>query len=111
MSSSSRVFAFIAYLIPLIGPLFVFAFRRNDEFAIYHARQSLRLFVVAVVAVLIWAGISYGLLFIPYLGSVVAAALSAVLLVILIAFLWAWIAGMLNALRAHEKPLPFVGSA
>jgi len=109
MNAASKTFAFIAYLIPLFGPLIVLLFRRNDEYAVFHARQSLRLLAVAILAPLIWAAISYVLLFIPFLGMITAAATFAVVILVFIAVIFAWISGMLNVLRSSQQAVPMFG--
>ena len=55
MSQSSRYLAFLSYLLSLPGALFVLLVRRDDLFAVYHARQSLRLAIIGIAAPLIWA--------------------------------------------------------
>ena len=55
MSMSSRISAFIAYLLLIVGWLFVMIFRRGDEFAVFHAKQSLRMTLIIAVIPLIWA--------------------------------------------------------
>ncbi len=109
ISAASKIFAFIAYLIPLIGPVIVLLFRRKDEYAVFHAKQSLRLLAVLIIAPLIWAGISYVLLFIPFIGMITAAATFAVVILVFIALIFAWISGMLNALRSSQQAVPIFG--
>ena len=53
MNTSNRFSAFIAYLLPVVGWLYVWLFRRKDSFAIYHLRQSIALVLLLLIALAI----------------------------------------------------------
>ena len=110
MSASSRVFAFLAYLLLIVGWLLVVIFRRRDAFAAFHARQALRMTIYLIVVPAIWAAAAYMIAFVPYLGPLTASASFTLVIIFLLAFLLAWIMGMINALRAKETPALFFGS-
>ena len=109
MSKPKRTLAFLAYLLSILGSLYVLLFQREDKLALYHAKQSLGLALVALGALLGWALGTWILSWIPLVGPLVAVALfSQVILVYL--FLGAlWIMGMVYALQVKMKPLPLVG--
>jgi uncharacterized membrane protein len=108
MSQSSRLSALLAYLIPVVGWLYIFLFRRDNAFAVFHLRQSIGLFLFLLAALLIWALVGGLLALIPYV-----AALSIALFTLVIAAYFygviAWIMGMIRALRNQSTPLPFFG--
>ncbi|RME63888.1 MAG: hypothetical protein D6790_04055, partial [Caldilineae bacterium] len=84
--------AIIAYLIPLIGPLFILLARRNDVLARYHARQSLGLLAVVIIAPLAWLVAAYAVAALPY-GGMIAAFLFTLVAAAWMAAIVAWIAG------------------
>jgi uncharacterized membrane protein len=94
VSGESKLFAFLAYLLGIIGFVLVFLVRRNDKYAMYHAKQSLMLFVAAVIISLV--GI------VPILGWF-AYVIGMIWLVIV------WVLALLRALSGVEKPVPLIG--
>jgi uncharacterized membrane protein len=98
----------LAYLIPVIGWLYVLFFQRKNELAVYHLRQAvgLLLFLVAVLAG--WAIIAWILAWIPFV-AVLSAALFTIVITAYLYGLAAWILGMSKALRGQLTPLPLFG--
>ncbi len=87
--------AIIAYL-TIIGLIIAFVLnneKRND-FATYHIRQSLGIFLTLFVS----GVISY----IPFIGWIISAV-TALLMIIL------WIIGIINAANGNKKPVPLLG--
>lgn len=109
MNKPKRTFAFLAYLLSILGWLYVLLFRRKDKLAVYHARQSLGLTILAVGGPLVWAGAAWVLSWIPLVGPVLAAALFSLIILTYIVLIVAWIVGMVYALQAKVKPVPVVG--
>ncbi len=110
MKTSSKLSAFLAYLLLIIGWLYVFLFRRDDEFALYHAKQSVMLVIMAIAAPLVWLVAGWVISLIPFVGFIIAVAVFSLVIMVEIALMIAWIVGMVNAWRAKAKPVPFVGS-
>jgi uncharacterized membrane protein len=106
---SSRYLACVAYLLNLPGALYVLLARRDDSFAVYHARQSLALALAAILMPLAWAVCAWGLAWVPLLGPVLGVALFALMLAAYCGLLAAWLAGMLYALQGRVKRLPVIG--
>ncbi len=92
----SKIFAFLAYLLGIIGFVIVLLAKKEDKFAMYHAKQSLVLCIAAVIVYI--AGV-----FIPIIGWFIILPLGYLLITIL------WIFGMVRALTGVEKPLPLIG--
>jgi uncharacterized membrane protein len=105
----SKYFALGAYVLSIIGALIVLLVRRNDRFAVFHAKQSIGLALAAVVLLLGWGVTAWVLTWIPYLGFTFAMALFALVIAGWLALAVCWIMGMRNALQAREQPLPFIG--
>jgi uncharacterized membrane protein len=105
----SKYFAFIAYLLSVIGAAFILLARRNDRFAVYHAKQSLGLFLVAIGVLLAWIVVGWTLAWIPYIGFIFAMALFALAIAAYIALIVCWFMGMHYALDGKIQPVPLVG--
>lgn len=109
MSKPRRTLAFLTYLLPVVGWLYVVLFRREDDLAVYHAKQSIVLTVAAVGAPAVWAVVAWITAWIPLVGSVIAAALFALVFLVYIVLAVSWVIGIVYALQAKMKPLPVVG--
>jgi uncharacterized membrane protein len=109
VNAPKRHFAVIAYLVPVLGWLYVLLFQKKDRFASYHAKQSMMLAVAAVAAPLIWAVAAWLLVWVPLLGSVIAAALFALVILAYLSLAALWVAGIVYAVQAKAKPLPVIG--
>jgi uncharacterized membrane protein len=110
VSQSSRYLAFISYLLSLPGALFVLLARRDDPFAVYHARQSLRLAIIGVAAPLVWAVVAWMLAWIPLAGGMLGVILFALVIATYVGVLISWIAGMIYSLKGQVRPLPVFGA-
>ena len=109
MSTSSRYFAFLSYLLSLPGALFVLLARRDDAFAVYHARQSLGIAIAAIGAPLAWAVVAWPLAWIPLVGPILGVTLFALVLATYVGLLIDWILGMVYALQGKARRTPLVG--
>ena len=109
MSNASRYLAFVAYLLSVPGALFVLLARRDDAFAVYHARQSLAIAIAAIVTPLAWAAIAWPCAWIPYVGAVIGLSLFALVIATYCGLALSWVVGMVFALRGRTRPVPFVG--
>ena len=110
-SSSQKVspdLALLAYLIPFLGPLFIFLTRRDDDFARYHAWQGLSLCLATVLAPVIWAVVAWLLTWIPY-GALLASFLFAVVIAAWLGAVIAWFVGLRNVLKTKMRPVPMYG--
>ena len=97
-SKDSKFWAFLAYLLGIIGFVLVILVRRRDKFAMFHAKQSLVLFIACVVA---WVAARI-ISFVPFLGKLIDVVIWIVVFVL-------WLTGIINALKGREKQLPFIG--
>ena len=108
MNTSSRLSAVIAYLIPVLGWLYIFFFQRRNSLALYHLRQAIGLVLFLIVTLLVWGLVSWLLAWIPYLDILGIALFALVMGAYLYGFV-AWLFGIYNALRDRESPLPLFG--
>ena len=109
MKTASRLSAFIAYLLPVIGWVFVFLFRRKDSFVQFHLKQAIGLVVAVIAAPLVWALVAWVVVRVPILGPMTAAGTFAIVIAAYLILLVAWFIGMSNALRGRVRMLPIVG--
>jgi uncharacterized membrane protein len=110
VSQSSRYLACISYVLSLPGALFVLLARGDDPFAVYHARQSLRLAITAIAAPLIWVVVAWILAWIPLIGGMLGVILFALVIASYVGILISWLAGMTYSLKGQARPLPFFGT-
>ena len=98
-SDEERLFAFLCYLISIIGVVIVLATKsERGDFSVYHAKQGLVLFIVEIIVAIAWAI----LIWIPIIGWIFGWILWLLVLIICVF-------GMINALTDKKKPLPFIG--
>ena len=109
MSKPKRHLAFLAYFLSILGWLYVLLFHRKDEFAVYHAKQSLALTIVAAGTPAVWAVVAWIISWIPYYGSIIAITLFAFVIASYILLIVDWVVGMVYALQAKTKPVPVIG--
>ncbi len=110
MSEPNKILAFLAYLLTVPGWLYVLLFRRDDKFAVFHAKQSAVLTIAAIGVPLIWMVVGWILSWIPSVGFTLAIALFSLVIAAYAVLVVDWIIGMVFALQLKRAPLPVVGS-
>jgi uncharacterized membrane protein len=110
VSISSRIKALLAYLFLALGGALVLLFSRKDQFAVFHARQSLILTAAAILMVLLWLLVAYPLSWIPFAGPVLASSTFGLVIAAFALLIVGWIMGMIHALRAEEQRVPLIGN-
>lgn len=110
MSKSSQYLAFFAYLLGTPAALYVLLARRDDPYAVFHARQSLAIAVAAVATPLLWAIVAWAGAWIPVVGPLIGLTLFALVIATYIGLLASWIAGMVFALNGTVRSVPVIGS-
>ena len=100
--------ALLAYLLPVLGPVYILTMRKEDAFSRYHAIQSLSIVAALIMAPAVWIVFSWLVSLFPF-GGVVAAYVFALVVAVYLAVVVAWVVGIVNALRARRSPVPFFG--
>jgi uncharacterized membrane protein len=108
MSASSHLSALIAYLLPVVGWVYVGLFRRQDAYARFHLRQAISLALLLLATTAGWAILAWAIAWIPY-GFIFSMALFGLVIVVYIFGFFVWMIGMVNALRGNKTNLPVVG--
>jgi len=109
VSKPGRSVAFLAYLLPIVGWLYVLLFRKKDEFAVYHAKQSMVLTMTAVGAPAAWAVVAWIASWLPLAGPIISVALFSLVILIYVFLAATWVIGMVYALQAKSQPIPVLG--
>lgn len=104
----SRLSAVIAYLLPVVGWVYVLLFQRGNPFVVFHLRQAIGLFLFLLAALLIWVVIGWLLALIPYVAALSIALFTLVMAAYFFG-VFAWILGIIHALRNQSTPLPIFG--
>ena len=101
-----KVFAIIAYLLGIIGFLIVLLAKKDNKFAMYHAKQALVLCVAAIAGYIVVMIVSLILVFIPAIGPILSTLLWLALVIVVIYMV---VLGIINAVNLKETPLPYIG--
>ena len=105
----SRIAAFVSYLVPVFGWIFVFLFCRKDEFAVFHTKQSIVLVLTMVIAPIVWLVAGWVVSFIPYVGFILTVSIFSLIVALYITLVFVWLLGMVYALQSKQRNLPLVG--
>lgn len=109
-NSQEKYFAFLAYLLSFVGAIYVLFFRpKKEQFALYHARQSLGIQLIALALLLAWFIVMWILAWIPYIGFIFGIALFSLVIAAYIVLTISCISGMVYALQAKKQLVPIVG--
>jgi uncharacterized membrane protein len=104
---TSNIPAVLAY-IPLIGWLYVYFLHRQNEFAMFHLRQSVGLVLFLIGSFVLWAVVGWLIAWIPYMAFVSVALFSIVIAAYIFGVI-AWVGGIINALNYRATTLPGFG--
>jgi uncharacterized membrane protein len=95
--NNSKLFAFIATFLSIIGFIIALLARKDDKYVMYYAKQSLVVFIAMVAAsVISWAVIGFTL------GMYIRSLLNLLVTI-------AWIISWIYALSGKEKEVPLIG--
>lgn len=108
VDQSVRLAAALAYLIPVIGWLYVYLFQRKHAFAVYHLKQALGLSLFLIAVFVIWGLVAWVLAWFP-LMIIMSIALFSLVIAAYLYGAAAWLMGISNALRSRTTPLPLFG--
>ena len=97
--AEGQTFAILSYALSLtlLPFFFVPLILRNNSFSLYHAKQSLVLWILGVISLYVGS-----LLMVFCVGLLIIVATSVLLVVLNIV-------GLIRAIKGEQKPLPLVG--
>ncbi len=93
-SDDSRLFAFIATFLSIIGFIIALIFKKEDKYVMFYAKQSLGLFIVYLISLIA--------MIIPLIGDFISRVMSVVFIVL-------WIFSWIYSLSGKTKKVPIVG--
>ena len=100
MNDESKLWAFLSVLLSIVGVILAYVLKKDDQYVLHYAKQSLVLFLAWVVL----SALNWLVLWrIPVIGGFVywLAALGLFVL---------WIIGMVYAYSGERKDIPVIGS-
>lgn len=109
VTTSQRILAFLAYLLPALGWIIALLVGRRSRFVMYHLKQAIALLAFLVAVGAGWAAFTWLSGWAPGLFTVGVASFSLVIAAALFGLV-ALIIGMSHALGARMRPLPIVGA-
>ena len=94
----SKLFAFLATFLSIIGFIIAIIVKKDDKYVMFYAKQSLVIFIVAIIA----GAISSILNWIPGFGFIIAGVLNIIVLVL-------WVISWIYALSGERREVPIIG--
>jgi uncharacterized membrane protein len=107
--TAEKILAFLAYLLVIVGALYIFLVHRKNKLAVHHAKQALGIIIIAVSIFIAWVVGGWIISWIPYIGFIFTAALFALVIAAYIGLCVCYITGMMYALDANLQSVPIVG--
>lgn len=108
MDIKNRLTAFFAYLVPVVGWIFILIFKRKNNFARFHLKQAIGLFLFLLLVSLGWVVVAWLVSWIPY-GFILGVGLFTLVISAFLLGLLTWVLGMINSLRGVVAFLPLFG--
>lgn len=96
--SDSKLYAFLATFLSIIGFVIAIVAKKNDKYVMYYAKQGLVIFILS----LILSAISWSFVYSGFFWTI-RSLLNLVILVL-------WILSWVYALSGKEKEVPVIGS-
>ncbi len=107
VEASKRIFAVLAYLVPILGGIIGLAVDGRNPLTQNHARQSIATVLALILSFLLWALVGYLIGLIPIMGPIVSISLFSLVVAMLIFLSINWLISLLMALRGRERTIPF----
>ncbi len=110
MKTSSKIIAFLSYLLLIPGWLLALIFFRKDAHVKFHAKQSLVLNLFVFLLLVAWFVIAWPLFTIAVIGPITAWFAFGIVIAFYIYAANVWITGMVRAFQPNTKPLALIGT-
>ena len=94
MNEDSKIFAFLATFLSIVGFVIALLVKKDDQYVMHYAKQSLMVFIVFVIG---WA-----IRIVPLLGEVLGPIIYFIGLIL-------WIVSWIYALSGELKIVPIIG--
>ena len=104
---SERLFAMLAYALPLLGGIIGLAADRANPLTRTHAQQSIAAVLTLALSFVVWAAVGYLVGLIPIVGPIIAISLFSLVIAMFIFLAANWLIGLAVAMRGQERTIPF----
>ena len=94
----SKLIVFLITFLSIVGFIIYLLVQKKDEYTKFYAKQSLVVFIAAVIAGII----GWTVMWIPVLGWIIKGGLNIVILVL-------WVLSWVYALSGNMKEVPLIG--
>ena len=102
-----RIFALLAYLLPVVGGLIGLIADGGNSLTRFHARQSIGAVLALILSFFVWAVAGYLISLIPIAGPILAIALFSLVIAMAIFLAANWLVSLaVVALRGEERTIP-----
>jgi len=96
--NEKKLFAFLATFLSILGFVIALIAKRDDEYVMFYAAQSLVIFIISIISGIIQFAFGW----IPLTGWLLSATLNLIVIA-------AWIISWVYALSGEKKDVPYVG--
>ncbi len=103
---NGRVFAVLAYLLPVVGGFIGLAADGRNPLTRNHAMQSIASVIALALGFLAWAVGAYVIALIPAIGPILSISLFTLVIALALFVLVNWIIGIVQAMRGEERTIP-----
>ncbi|MDE2819807.1 MAG: hypothetical protein OXI40_08760 [Chloroflexota bacterium] len=107
VEASKRIFAVLAYIVPVLGGIIGLAVDGRNPLTRNHAHQSIATVLALLMSFLLWAAVGYLIGLVPIMGPIVSISLFSLVVAMLIFLAINWIISLAVALRGRERTIPF----
>ncbi|MDP1695387.1 MAG: hypothetical protein Q8L29_00535 [archaeon] len=95
-TDDSKLFAFLAVLLTIIGFVIAYALKKDNEYVMYYGKQGLILFIASLI---VWVFVET---IVPFIGLVLSP-------ILWVAWVILWVIGIIYSLSGEMKPIPVIG--
>lgn len=107
LATHRRLFAMLAYILPLVGGIIGLAADRANPLTRIHAQQSIAAVLVMILSFIVWVVVGYLVGLIPIAGPIIAVSLFSLVIAMFIFLVMNWIISLAVAMRGQERTIPF----
>lgn len=107
--TAEKILAFLAYLLVIVGAVYILLVHRKNKLAVHHAKQALGIIIIAISIFIAWVVGGWIISWIPYIGFIVTVALFALVIAAYIVLAVGYITGIIYVLDEKKQPVPVVG--
>ena len=106
-NNDSRVYAVLAYILPLFGGLLGLLLDGRNPLTRSHAQQSIAAVLSLALSFVVWAVAGYLIALIPAFGPIFTLSLFSLVIAMAIFLFVNWIVNLILAFRGMERTIPF----